>query len=390
MRKRHVVAALAVVALGGVAGLTYRWTFTPHGRLDWRAALSLNLLTFEYTFRPDPNHDLELTLPINLLYPMSMALPVEAVRGVEDLTIPAGERSIPARVYRPESVASDDTRPPVIVYYHGGGFVTGSVEIFDALARSLSNATSSIVVSVDYRLAPVHPYPAAVEDAYAAFEWVAENAAKLEADPEELFVGGDSAGGNLAAVVSLRATDAGGPAIAGQLLYYPGTDYCGDEYDSGRNFADGYGLSRGGSGAFRRAYAGRVKDKRDPYLSPLHAKSHAGLPPAFVVTAGFDPLTDSAEAYVARLRDAGVPVTHVHYPEMVHGFMSIRFFPQRRAALMRTGRFLRALLEPDGRAPGYADAEEGDAAGPVPIHAAVKDWLHRPVRGTAARRGAHP
>ena len=139
--KRHIIAALAVIASVGVGGLTYHWTFTPHGRLDWRAALSLNLLTFEYTFQPDPNHDMELTLPINLFYPMSMALPPEAVRKVEDVVIPAGERNIPARVYWPESAALGDTRLPVIVYYHGGGFVTGSVEIFDALTRSLSNAS---------------------------------------------------------------------------------------------------------------------------------------------------------------------------------------------------------------------------------------------------------
>jgi acetyl esterase len=350
VKKGHVIAALAVVAVAAVGGLTYRWTFTPYGRLDWRAAFSLELLTFDYTFKPDPDSDLELTLPINLLYPISMTLPAEEVGKAEDVAIPADGRSIPARVYWPESAALGDTRLPVIVYCHGGGFVTGSVEIFDALTRSLSNATSAVVVSVDYRLAPAHPYPAAVDDAYAALQWVAENAAKLEADSEKLFVGGDSAGGNLAAVVSLRARDAGGPAIAGQLLYYPGTDNSGNEYASARNFGDGYGLSREGRSAFQRAYAGEVEDKRDPYLSPLYAQSHAGLPPALVVTAGFDPLTDSAEAYVARLRDAGVPVTHVHYPEMVHGFLSIRFFPQRRAAFERTagfvGEVLRAAAEP--------------------------------------------
>lgn len=367
MKKRHLVAGLAVITLTGVAGLTYRWTFTPYGRLDWRAAFSLKLLTFDYTFKPDPDSDLELTLPINLFYPMSMVLPAEAVRKLEDVGIPAGERSIPARVYWPETAASDDTRLPVIVYYHGGGFVTGSVEIFDALTRALSNATSSIVVSVDYRLAPVHPYPAAVDDAYAALEWVAENAAKLEADPEALFVGGDSAGGNLAAAVSLRARDAGGPAISGQLLYYPGTDNSSHVYESARNFSDGYGLSSEGRSAFRRAYAGHVEDERAPYLSPLYAKSHAGLPPALVVTAGFDPLTDSARAYVARLCDAGVRVTHLHYPEMVHGFMSIRFFPQRRAALTRTARFLRQLLDHDGPDPGSADADACNTVDPNPV-----------------------
>jgi len=278
VRKRHVIALLAIAVVAGVAGLTWRWTFTPHGRLDWRAALSLHLLTFDHTFRPDPGVDFEITLPINLLYPLSMVLPDEAVAGLEDVAIPAAGRRIPARVYRPKSAGPGQDPLPVIVYYHGGGFVTGSVEIFDDLARTLGNSTSSIVVSVDYRLAPAHPYPAAVDDAYAALEWVAGNSETLGADPARVSVAGDSAGGNLAAVVSLRARDSGGPPIAAQLLYYPGTDMAGD-YESARVFADGYALSREGSSAFQRAYAGHVDDLRDPYLSPMHAPSHAGLPP---------------------------------------------------------------------------------------------------------------
>lgn len=362
MKTTRLIAAIAVAALAGVAGLTYYWTFTPYGRLDWRAALSLHLMTFDYTFRPDPSSDFELTLPINLLYPLSMALPAEAVRKVGDISIPAGGRSVPARVYWPEAEGAWRARPPVIVYFHGGGFVTGSVAIFDALTRSLANATSSVVVSVDYRLAPVHPYPAAVEDAYAAFAWVAENAATLGADPEALFVGGDSAGGNLAAVVALRARDESGPAIAGQLLYYPGTDAANGDTDSVRRFSDGYGLSRSGREAFQRAYAGHVADERDPYLAPLHAASHAGLPPALVVTAGFDPLTDGATAYADRLRDAGVEVALDHYPEMVHGFLSIRFFPQRRVALERTRAFLNQTLR--ARAEGTTDG--ANPRSPIP------------------------
>lgn len=348
MKKRYVAAGIALLLLAGVALLTWRWTHTPYGRLDWRAALSLHLMTFDVTFQPDPDVDFELTLPINLLYPLSMALPAEAVAKVEDVAIPAGEaggRSIPARVYRPEGVASG-AAPPVIVYYHGGGFVTGSVDIFDALTRALANATSSVVVSVDYRLAPAHPYPAAVDDAYAALVWVAAQAADLGADPARVLVGGDSAGGNLAAVMALRARDEGGPALAGQLLYYPATDNTGHSYESARNFTDGYALSREGVAAFRRAYSGHVQDRSDPYLSPLRAASHADLPPALIVTAGFDPLTDSARAYVRRLRDAGVPTVHAHYPTVFHGFMSIRFFPQRRDALERTAGFLREHAAP--------------------------------------------
>jgi len=345
MKRRLLVAGALVVACAvGVAGLNARWTRTDHGPLDWRAAWSLHLLTFDYTFQPDPRADFEITLPINLVYPLSMALPYERVAKVEDVEIPDGDRRIAARVYWPGEPARGEAPPPVIVYYHGGGFTVGSVETFEELARSLANATGAIVVSVEYRLAPVDPYPAAADDAYAAAVWAAAAAAELGGDPASLFVCGDSAGGNLAAVTALRARDLGAPALAGQLLYYPGTDFVRRDYESMRTFVDGYGLSSEGANAFQEAYAGHVADKSDPYLSPLRAKSHAGLPPALVVTAGFDPLTDAASLYAERLSDAGVRVEHDHYPTVFHGFMSIRFFPQRRAALERTGEFVRGVV----------------------------------------------
>ena len=250
---------------------------------------------------------------------------------------------IPARAYWPEHW--DRKKPlPVLVYFHGGGFVLGDVKTFDALARSLSNATNGIVVSVDYRLAPAHPYPAAVNDSYAALTWVSRNAQSLGGDATKLVVAGDSAGGNLATVVCLKARDQGGPAIAAQILYYPATDLTDKYYASKDHFGDGYGLLKQEEAAFHRAYIGHIQNTTDPYISPLYAPSLAHLPPVLVFTEGFDPLTDSTKAYIERLQQEGVAVTWHHYPETIHGFMSVPLFSQRRLALEETAQFWNRLF----------------------------------------------
>lgn len=338
---RYPKTTIVLVVLAAAIAYSYSWTCTPYGRLDYRAAVSLHLLTFPYTIQPDPNSDFEMRLPINLIYSLSSMLPSEAVSDTRDVEIPGKAGAIPARVYWPAKV--DRTKPsPVIVYFHGGGFVLGSVDIFDQLARSLSNATDAMVISVDYRLAPVHPFPAAVDDCDAAVRWAAKNAASLGGDATKLVVAGDSAGGNLAAVVSLKERDEGGPALFAQLLYYPGVDLTDARYESKDRFGDGYGLSREQAAAFHSAYVASA-DPSDPYLSPLYAESLAGLPPVLLVTGGFDPLTSAANAYGERLEQAGVPMTRLHFPKMVHGFMSVRLFSQRREALNGTRRFLDGL-----------------------------------------------
>ena len=243
------------------------------------------------------------------------AFPVDSVRS----EVIAG--SIPVRVYTPQHAEPI----PTIVLYHGGGFVIGDLDTHDATSRRLSIDVGAVVVSVDYRLAPEHPFPAAVEDADAAFRWVVAHIADYGNDPARVAVAGDSAGANLAAVVAQLATADGIP-IAAQLLAYPPTD-SGGEYASISENADGYFLTRADMEWFFTRYLGvPLDDQRareltaDPRVSPLKAASLVGLPPAIVATAEFDPLRDEGDAYAAALASAGVRVEHRQFPGLIHGF----------------------------------------------------------------------
>ncbi len=232
---------------------------------------------------------------------------------------PAGP--IPLRLYRGKGVPKD--RPqPALIYFHGGGWVIGDLESHDQLCRALANATPSIVVAVDYRLAPEHKFPAAVEDAIAATRWIAGNAASLGIDAARLAVAGDSAGGNLAAVVSLDARDRGGPRLVHQVLIYPGTDMRMG-WPSLERHAQQLPLTRAGMQWFVAHYLRNDGDKADWRASPLMASSLENLPPALVITAGFDPLCDEGEAYAAALRKAGVRVAHERFEGQIHGFVSM-------------------------------------------------------------------
>jgi acetyl esterase len=222
-----------------------------------------------------------------------------------------------ARLYRPEAVAA----LPAVVFLHGGGWALGSLESHDPLCRAIAKRTPAIVVSVDYRLAPEHPFPAAIDDAWTATRWAFAEAADLSIDPERLVVAGDSAGGNLAAVVAMRARDAGLP-LALQVLIYPVTDA---DLDSGgyARFGAGLNLTRAEMSWFWEAYLDGA-DRWDPHASPLRADELAGLAPALVLTAEHDPVTDEAEAFARRLGDAGVPVTLTRYDGQIHGFVRLR------------------------------------------------------------------
>jgi acetyl esterase len=227
--------------------------------------------------------------------------------------------AIAIRAYRPLDAAAEE-RLPALVYLHGGGWVIGDLDTHDVLCRQLANGARCAVFSVEYRLAPEDPFPAAVEDAIAATRWVAQHAGSLGIDAGRVAVGGDSAGGNLAAVVALAARDAGGPALCHQLLIYPATDQrC--EFPSHARNAEGYLLTRQGIEYFRGRYLSRSGDWLDWRASPLLAPRLAGLPPAFVLTAGFDPLLDEGRAYAERLAQEDVEVAYLEYPDMVHGFI---------------------------------------------------------------------
>jgi acetyl esterase len=242
----------------------------------------------------------------------------EAVREIADRAIPGPAGDIPARIYWP---AATDVRP-LLVYLHGGGWVLGSPATHDGVCRALTNATGCVVISVDYRLAPEHPFPAAAEDGYAAVRWAADHAASLGADARRLAVAGDSAGGNLAAVVSLMARDRGGPGLRMQILAYPVIDGR-REYPSHAENAEGYLLTTDSMRWFWGHYVPHPADRADPYASPIAAPDLGGLPPALVFTAEYDPLRDEGEAYARALEAAGVPTTLRRYDGQIHGFFTM-------------------------------------------------------------------
>jgi len=260
-----------------------------------------------------------------------------ALARVENRSIPGRGGAIELRIYTPPGSPPH----PILVYFHGGGWVLGDLDRVDRLCHTLSTRAASIVVSVDYRLAPEHPFPAAVEDADDAARWVAENATYIYGDPRRIRVGGDSAGGNLAAAVALTARDRGFPTLEAQLLFYPVTRY-GFETESYRQNAGGYGLSREDMIWFWRQYLKTPEDGENPRASPLLARSHENLPPALIVTAEYDPLRDEGEAYGESLRRSGVPVAVVRYEGTIHGFVTMaKILPEGRDAIARAVDFLK-------------------------------------------------
>jgi acetyl esterase len=261
---------------------------------------------------------------------------------IENIEASGPEGPIPLRVYTP--VAAGGSNLPAIVYFHGGGFVLGDLDCYDAICRGLAESSGCKVISVDYRLAPEHPFPAAVEDSIAATKWVEDKASDLGVDPNRIAVAGDSAGGNLAAVVTQLSKGRGGAHIAYQLLLYPITSL---HADLPSNFAFGGNvMTQPPVNWFYSQYVPSDVEPSDPRLSPLRSNDLSGLPPAYIVTAGFDPLRDEGVAYVDALKGAGVKVRHIDYPTMIHGFLSMQsLIPLASEALAAAGNAVKEGLE---------------------------------------------
>jgi len=267
--------------------------------------------------------------------------PPRPMARVENMAIPGPAGEIGARLY----VALGAPKPPqpLLVYYHGGGWVIGNLETHDGLCRFLAEHSGCRVLSIDYRLAPEHPFPAALEDAVAAFAWAAENAAELGADPARIAVGGDSAGGNLAAAVCLQ-TRGDGSRPAMQLLLYPATDVVGEQA-SRETFAEGFLLTRNDMNWFENHYLPNGAEAGDPRISMMQTPDLSGLPPAYIATAGFDPLRDEGEVYAERMREAGVKVALQRHSSLIHGFANLTAIsPSSRTSMLEVAGALRMGL----------------------------------------------
>ncbi len=267
----------------------------------------------------------------------------QPVAAVEDLAAAGPHGPIPLRYYRPQGSRADQILP-ALVFFHGGGWVIGDLDTHDAACRHIANRSGAAVVAVDYRMGPEHKFPAAVDDAFAAVQFVSAEAARLKLDPDRLALGGDSAGGNLTAVVSLLARDRGLGGIRLQVLIYPATDFTG-HYGSQERFAEGHLLTKANQAWFRGHYLDDSDQMADWRASPLLAPDHRGLPPAYVLTAGFDPLSDEGEAYAKRLEAVGITVTRRLFPGQIHGFITMgRAIPEAGTALDEVGDIVKAHL----------------------------------------------
>ena len=304
----YVALILIVVIVLGI----YFIRKTPYGLLDPKVAIALKLM-------PERKEGISVTEQRAQMRKMVDKYNKEIpLLRVENQTISAVNQSIPIRIYSD----SKEENLPILIYYHGGGWVVGDLETHDGICRQLAKSSKILVVSVAYRLAPEHPYPIPLEDAYNALLWMKENGQSIGGNPQQIAVGGDSAGGNLAAAVALKARDEKGPAISYQALIYPVTDLSKLTTQSYQNFKEGFFLTRDMMARYIDYYVAATH-RKEAYVSPLLAEKLHNLPPALVITAGFDPLRDEGEQYGERLKAAGIPTTITRYKGTIHGFFGL-------------------------------------------------------------------
>lgn len=340
MKRLLISGLVSLVILLGCWLMVGYWAVTPYGKLDTRTAIILKLaeLTAKSGPAPAPAEMRAADEKLNKLL-SGEQMPVDRVIN-QDIPGPAG--AIPVRIYVPENRGP----LPVVLYFHGGGWVNGSLNTHDNISRKIARYGEVIVIAVDYRLAPEHPFPAALQDCYAALQWASLHAADFGGDGTRLGVTGDSAGGNLAAAIALMPRDRKGPNISAQVLLYPATNIATMDTESHKDFATGYLLTRAGMERFSDLYTPNPEDRTKPEVSPLLAGDLSGLPSALVITAEFDPLRDEGEAYADRLKKAGVKTTAKRYPGLVHGFIAAaRILPQAELATAEVGAFLKQELK---------------------------------------------
>lgn len=265
-----------------------------------------------------------------------------AIPEVRNLSLELEGRRIDARLYRPKTEGT----LPLVIYYHGGGFRVGDLDSHDNICRRLAKASSMAILAIDYRRTPEHRFPAAAEDAYGALVWASKHAASLGIDPSRMAVAGDSAGGNLAAAVCLRARNEKGTALRCQILIYPLIDFHNLRRPSHLKFAEGFLLTLAAIQSYTDDYLPDPEKRKLPLASPFHADSHANLPPAFILTAAFDPLLDEGKAYAEKLEKAGVNVRYHCFEGMIHGFFGLPLFgPQGKKAVQEVAAFLKLKME---------------------------------------------
>ena len=317
-KAKQILVVFVCIVIVGMLCVYHFVTYTPYGRIDFSSALVLRLVNFFGDDRSISDYQPEEFRKMMDDIVLRSQGKLVQVENVEDVNVPWPRGEIPIRIYRP----SLEENLPVILFFHGGGFVSGSLETHENFSRKLSNETSAVVVSVGYSLAPEAKFPTPIEEGFAVLKWIEHNAALLKINPEKIVLAGDSAGGTMATAISMKARDANGPAIALQVLFYPATNVSSFDTPSHKKFGKGYFLTQESMEWTRNLYLRSEDDQKHPYVSPLLADNLTDLPPTLLFTAQFDPLGSEGEEYAKKLTEAGNDCQYIQVKGVLHGFAS--------------------------------------------------------------------